>query len=206
MPRRKRPGTRRQELLDAALELFIAEGVALPRVEDITQVAGAAKGTFYRYFPSKAALLDALREKFNEDFIQWLEQCTADAPAGDWNARVDALVSGLFEFSLSNVSTHMVLFHSDNGVGQNGEVDHSVDSPFLNWLTAFIAEGVNADGFAVSDPAMCASVLFSAFHGTLEREGRAADFDQAQVFRAVLEVVKRALGLPGTGSGAGNNR
>lgn len=50
----------RQSLLAAALELFHEKGYDATPVEEITERADVAKGTFFNYFPSKEALLAEL--------------------------------------------------------------------------------------------------------------------------------------------------
>jgi AcrR family transcriptional regulator len=47
---------RRQQLLDAAEELFTRDGYNSTRIADICRSAGVAKGLFYWYFDSKQAL------------------------------------------------------------------------------------------------------------------------------------------------------
>ena len=47
---------RRQQLLDAAAELFADRGYSATRIADICTAAGVAKGLFYWYFPTKGAL------------------------------------------------------------------------------------------------------------------------------------------------------
>jgi AcrR family transcriptional regulator len=57
---RRRAEARPDEVLDAAMELFIEKGFASTRVEDIARRAGLSKGTVYLYFPSKEAVLEGL--------------------------------------------------------------------------------------------------------------------------------------------------
>lgn len=57
---RRRAEARPDEVLDAALELFVEKGFAATRVEDVARRAGLSKGTIYLYFPSKDALLEGL--------------------------------------------------------------------------------------------------------------------------------------------------
>ncbi len=57
---RRRAQARPDEVLDAALALFIENGFAATRVEDIAKRAGLSKGAVYLYFPSKEALLEGL--------------------------------------------------------------------------------------------------------------------------------------------------
>jgi TetR/AcrR family transcriptional regulator len=58
--RQRRKEARPQELLDAALELFVEKGFAATRSEEVAARAGVAKGTLYLYFPSKEDLLKAV--------------------------------------------------------------------------------------------------------------------------------------------------
>src|SRR5436190_181541 len=58
--RQRRKEARPQELLDAALELFVEKGFSATRSEEVAVRAGVAKGTLYLYFPSKEDLLKAV--------------------------------------------------------------------------------------------------------------------------------------------------
>ena len=53
---------RRAALLDAARQVFAANGVEAARVSEIVARAGVAQGTFYLYFASKSALILALTD------------------------------------------------------------------------------------------------------------------------------------------------
>ncbi|MEO6015041.1 MAG: TetR/AcrR family transcriptional regulator [Devosia sp.] len=57
---RRRAEARPDEVLDAALALFVEKGFANTRVEDIATRAGLSKGAVYLYFPSKEAILEGL--------------------------------------------------------------------------------------------------------------------------------------------------
>ena len=54
---RRRAEARPDEVLDAALALFAAQGFAHTTVEAVARVAGLSKAAVYLYFPSKKALL-----------------------------------------------------------------------------------------------------------------------------------------------------
>jgi TetR/AcrR family transcriptional regulator len=54
-----RPG----ELLDAALDLFVAKGFAATRAEEVAAKAGVSKGTLFLYFKSKEDLFEAVVRK-----------------------------------------------------------------------------------------------------------------------------------------------
>ena len=58
--RQRRKEARPQELLQAALEVFVEKGFAATRTEDVATRAGVAKGTLFLYYPSKEELLKAV--------------------------------------------------------------------------------------------------------------------------------------------------
>jgi AcrR family transcriptional regulator len=58
--RQRRKEARPQELLDAALALFVEKGFAATRSDEVALRAGVSKGTLYLYYPSKEELLKAV--------------------------------------------------------------------------------------------------------------------------------------------------
>ncbi len=62
---RKKEETRRRITL-AALELFHEKGFDATTVDEITERADVAKGTFFNYFPKKESVLEALSEEWME--------------------------------------------------------------------------------------------------------------------------------------------
>ncbi|MBK7861883.1 MAG: TetR/AcrR family transcriptional regulator [Archangiaceae bacterium] len=87
MARRKRPGqpggvrdtnrkARVEALLEAAQLLFLDRGIEGVSVDDITTKAKMAKGSFYRYFDSQAALVEELLEPVRVKMTDTLEQCS----------------------------------------------------------------------------------------------------------------------------------
>ena len=61
LPRwQRRADERPQELLEAALAVFVERGFAAARLEEVAKRAGVSKGTVYLYFSSKEDLLKAL--------------------------------------------------------------------------------------------------------------------------------------------------
>lgn len=57
--RQRRKDARPAEIVAAAMHLWSERGFAATRLEDVATGAGIAKGTIYRYFPSKEALFEA---------------------------------------------------------------------------------------------------------------------------------------------------
>lgn len=81
----RRKDARPQELLAAALDLFVERGYAATRLEDVAARAGVSKGTLYLYFTNKEELFKAVvRENVvpvlgeAEEIIDGFEGCSAD--------------------------------------------------------------------------------------------------------------------------------
>lgn len=60
---RRRPESRPDEIIQAALHLFTERGFAATKMEEIAARAGVTKGTVYLYFPSKEDLFRAAVEE-----------------------------------------------------------------------------------------------------------------------------------------------
>jgi AcrR family transcriptional regulator len=58
--RQRRKAERPQELLDAALTVFVDKGLRATRMDDVARLAGVSKGTLYLYYSSKEELFKAV--------------------------------------------------------------------------------------------------------------------------------------------------
>lgn len=65
---------RKEELLDAAVDLFQKNGFHATSVEEITGAIGISKGGFYKHFKSKESLVLELLNRFYEDMLEKSEQ------------------------------------------------------------------------------------------------------------------------------------
>ena len=67
---------RRQQIAEAAIELFGDRGFERTRMEDVARAAGVAKGTLYQYFDDKEALLEGVLQMMLGDFEEQLAAAT----------------------------------------------------------------------------------------------------------------------------------
>ncbi|MDZ4054203.1 MAG: helix-turn-helix domain-containing protein, partial [Phenylobacterium sp.] len=54
------PQARRDQILDRAAELVLADGLAAISMDGVARAAGVSKGLVYNYFPDRQALFAAL--------------------------------------------------------------------------------------------------------------------------------------------------
>lgn len=79
-PRRRRKEARPAEILEAGLAEFTERGFGAARMEDIARRAGVAKGTVFRYFPTKEALFEAAVQSRLAPVLAGAEAALADPP------------------------------------------------------------------------------------------------------------------------------
>lgn len=67
--KRKRHKDARSKIIQAALDEFSERGYHAATIDSITERAGVAKGTFYKYFNTKEGLFNALKEDTISKFV-----------------------------------------------------------------------------------------------------------------------------------------
>src|SRR3982074_2154247 len=77
--RTERAAERREAIIEAALEEFVARGFAATRLDDVAKRAGVAKGTIYLHFKDKEALF---QELIRTALVPLIGRLAAPPPAG----------------------------------------------------------------------------------------------------------------------------
>ena len=97
--RQRRKEIRPQQLLDAALELFVEKGFAATRSEEVAQRAGVAKGTLYLYYPSKEELFKEVVRQNLSNLIELWWKSVGESNAGGLHKVVVAEVRNFPELA-----------------------------------------------------------------------------------------------------------
>jgi AcrR family transcriptional regulator len=185
--RREPPEVRREQLLDAAAQVFLDRGLAQATIADVAEAAGLAKGTVYLYFDSKSVLLTALRARYTS---QWLAQSgRLDAPPGrgGYRQQLRSFLGEMYDFCAGNQRLHHLLFHA---------AEVSEDEPLERAradLLRFVTRGAEAGEFTVDDPETTASFLLDGLHGLLLRSLH-ANRSRRQFVTAAWSLCARLLG------------
>jgi len=191
-PRTKPPEQRRTELMDAAERLFLEQGVAPTTIEQITDGAGVAKGTFYLYFSSKDDILSALGDRFGGLHLERIKTALAKVPAENWKAKLTAWASACLNGYLDSIELHDVLFYGFRPPTREGPVRNTV----IDHLAGLLRDGVSAGAWTIEDPELTAVFFFSGLHAVVDD----AYLKEKRIHRARLtqktdELILRATGL-----------
>jgi AcrR family transcriptional regulator len=92
----RRKDARPQELLAAALDLFVERGYAATRLDDVASLAGVSKGTLYLYFTNKEDLFKAVVREHLVPVLGEAEQ-TIDQYVGHSSDLLREIIMGWWE-------------------------------------------------------------------------------------------------------------
>jgi AcrR family transcriptional regulator len=162
----KPPDQRRREILEAATELFGLRGFEVATVQAIAARADVAAGTVYLYFPSKEAILDALREDFEGGLLDRLAAIAgavlaeeeASGEIVDYEVVVERLIDGMVAYSIEHRPVCEVLARH---VGRTAAMTAPLPlkDGLDDVLSRVIGEGIRLGYVHTSDPAMTAYLL-----------------------------------------------
>lgn len=155
MPRTQPPDVRREQILRAAEQLFIADGLSAS-IADVAEAAGVAKGTVYLYFASRDELVAALRARYLGEYVAAL---TVEGDTA--RERLNKFVVALFEFGGAHHRLHHVLFH------EAGISEHDAFASVRVLISNILRDGAAAGEFTMADPAMTVNFILHGVHGTL---------------------------------------
>jgi AcrR family transcriptional regulator len=201
--RQRRKETRPQELLDAALTLFVEKGFAATRAEEVAHHAGVSKGTLYLYYPSKEELFKAVvRQNLSNLIAEGLEALAQHEGSSSellaylmdtWWERVgNTPAAGIHKIVLSEVRNfpELAQFYSDE-----------VIAPADRLFSSAVQRGIDRGEFRPMPVhevahALMAPMIFMALHrhsfGACQIGGR-DDVDPAAMLRTHLNLVLRGL-------------
>ena len=103
-------GSRRDELLAIAAELFAQRGVKNTTVRDIADAAGILSGSLYHHFDSKESMVDEILSSFQEELFGTWEEIMASQL--DARAKVEAVVRASFD-ALDKHHSEVAIYQND---------------------------------------------------------------------------------------------
>src|ERR1700734_4338282 len=102
---------RRRQLLDAAMEVFVARGYHAAAMDEIAERAGVSKPVLYQHFPGKQELYLALLDESVDRLIEAVE--AALRSTADNRQRVNATFAAYYEYIAEHTGTFRLVFEAD---------------------------------------------------------------------------------------------
>src|SRR5208283_2400290 len=192
-PRTKPPEERRDELMHAAQQLFLQQGVASTTIEQITSAADVAKGTFYLYFSSKDDVLGALGDRYGQERLAEVKVAVAQKPPDDWKGKLAAWAAASVSGYLDSIRLHDILFYGSRPPTREGLVENVT----IDFLCDLLRAGSHAHAWSIEDPRFVAVFLFSALHGVVDDAHiKEKHVNRARLMGRLQQLCFRAVSLP----------
>jgi len=128
--------TRRQQILQAARDVFAKHGYHAAKVEDIVHAAGVARGTFYLYFEDKRAIFEEIVDRLLVRFGMAIQRVD---PKSDVIDQVKANMRRIIHLLIEEKLTTKMLLSDANGV--DPALDRKVHS-FFEQVRALLEEAL----------------------------------------------------------------
>ncbi len=194
-PRQARSKATVDVILEATARVLVRDGYALASTNRIAEAAGVSIGSLYQYFPSKQALVTALRRRHAEHMLAMLldvgrgaaEACAADA--------VRILVHAVIAAHMVDPQLHRVLGEEvPRPYATEGRTDIEAD---MRALTKGLLQTHRAH-ILPTDLDLASLVLFQVVESLVHAaviDGRSA-FPTHVLEQEICTVVLRYLGVP----------
>jgi len=150
-----------ERILEAAEDVLRRYGPAKANVVDVARTLGVSHGSVYRHFESKAALRDAVTDRWLARIGAPLEKIAAEeGPAADrlrrWLVKLSKAKRKKALDDPELFATYMALVTDAREV-----VDAHVDN-LVGQIAHIVADGVDRGEFAVEEPDQAARAIFDA--------------------------------------------
>ncbi len=149
---------RRNEILDAAEELFVTKGYDKTSTNDILDRVGIARGTLYYHFKSKEEILNAMIERINDSLIAKAKMIAADTSV----PVIDRLVMTIASLNVETDIGHEIIgeVHKPQNALMHQKMQENLTSKMVPILLELAEEGVRQGLFSMKYPAETIEMLF----------------------------------------------
>jgi len=156
--------TKKNDILEAALDLFVEKGISAATTREIAKRAETAEGNLYRHFPSKDALARHLFGECAGRFRKAL--CRAAATEEDPARKIRTLVVAIFRFAEEEPNAFSYLILSHHREFATGPIRNPRPLPKDIFVEA-IGKGIEKGVFRDVDPGLATSWVVGMVQRTI---------------------------------------
>ncbi len=158
---------KQSEILDAAQRFVYSKGYERMTIQDIRGELGMSSGAFFHYFPSKAAVLEALIERMQEAAEAPLLPIVDDlqlSAVEKLRRYFDTLNQSRTEHKAFLADLARVWFADENAIVRE-KVNAAIDERRAPLLNAIVRQGVEEGSFATPYPDHAGEIILALARG-----------------------------------------
>jgi len=184
---------RKNEILDAADELFAQKGYDGTSTNDILEKVGIARGTLYHHFKSKEEIMDALIERYSLRLLSKAKEIAEDRSI----PIVERIIRVVMALNFSGGSSRQIMEHIHKP--QNALMHRKLERVVIRGVTPIMAgiiqEGVEQGIFHTPYPYECMEMVV-VYANTVFDDDMVpmTDEERAARIQALIFHVERMLG------------
>lgn len=187
----KEAAVRRNEILDAAEELFVTKGFDATSINDILERVGVARGTLYYHFKSKEEILNAMIERMTETLLKKAGQIAGqkDKPV------LQRLTETMLALNVDSELGHAIMeqVHKPQNALMHQKMQEGLLKGVVPLFAGLIEEGI-AQGICQTDyPAEAAEMLL--VYSNTAFDALAEGSRDEQRIAAFIYHMERVLGM-----------
>ncbi len=195
--------SKRNEILDAAFRLFVQSGYEGMSIDALLGALDISKGSFYHYFNSKRALLEALLERMLAEMERQVEPISKDT-----DSTASSSIKKFFDAIASHKASRKPFvarvlqgWYGDENSIVREKIRAECGTRLAPFLAMIIRRGCERGEFAVSDPDHAARIVLALTQDLSDTLARSIVFDQrpktsawpAQAIDSTTEAIERIL-------------
>lgn len=190
---------RREQMISAAIETFARLGYHGAGVRDIAERAGVAAGTFYLYFPSKAACLLSLLDRLYEEVMGAI--AARRASCSDLPAKLGASVEAVLHvFARRRDLARIALIQAPGADPQFDLRLGELHKTFAELVAQDLREAVEGGLIPPTDVEVVARAVVGSVHEVITAFLRDAQPDPEAAAGPLVRFVLQGVGLGSAGA------
>ena len=194
----KDPEERKEEIINAAEELFITKGYENTSVNDIVNKIGVAKGLFYYYFKAKEEILSTISQKY----IGYIAGKIKKIAENEDNSAVEKIhymfdnIISQFGLQSKGIKRLTRLFNNEKNMAIHSRMATKMVEEIAPYFILIIKQGVQENLFNTQHPEFIAETLLmwaTSLHNTVKIP-IASRSDNELKAKAAEDLIERMLG------------
>ena len=166
MAENKTKEERQYQILEAAMEVFVINGYANTRMDDIVQKSGLSKGALYHHYPSKKDLFIALIDHWEiYCFPDFYSGASVERSASDTLRDFASAVLDVFKEKKYVFLAEVEFWALSNQDDEIKERSKSLYKKLLNLFELVLQKGIRTGEFKEIDTKAVSLILLTGFQG-----------------------------------------